>query len=70
MVRGSIVAPEYAKQVSDMVKDFQDKSCISENMAYLIVEQPKPDRFDILSEFHKRGNPGHQTVLTEKIPVC
>ena len=66
------MAPEYAKQVSDMVKDFQDKSCISENMAYPwpIVEQPKPGRFDILSEFHKRGNRSHQTVLTEKIPVC
>ena len=65
--------PEFAKQVSDAVREMHDQGLINEkSMAYLIVDQTKAGRFYLLPKTHKAGNPGHPIVsanghLTEKI---
>ena len=65
--------PGFAKQVTEAVREMHDQGLISEkNMAYLIVDQPKASRFNLLPKIHKAGNPGRPIVsanghTTEKI---
>ena len=65
--------PEFAKQVSDVVREIHDQGLISKkNMAYLIEDQPKVGGFYFLLKIHKAGNPGRPIVSanchpTEKI---
>ena len=54
---------EFAKQVSDTVREMHDQGHISEkNMTYLIVDQHKAGRFYLLPKIHKAGNPGRPIV--------
>ena len=62
--------PEFAKQVSDTVREMLDQGLISEkNMAYLIVDQPKAGRFYLLPKIHKAGNPGRPIVSAKGHPT-
>ena len=64
---------EYAKQVSDVAGEMLTERHISEkNLNYLLVDQPKAGRFNLLPKIHKAGNPGRSIVSanghsTEKI---
>ena len=62
--------PEFAKHVSDTVRETHDQGPISEkNMAYLIVDQPKAGRFYLLPKIHKAGNPGRPIVSANGHPT-
>ena len=57
--------PEFAKQVSDTVREMHDQGHISEkNMTYFIVDQLKAGRIYLLQKKHKAGNPGRPLFLT------
>ena len=61
---------EFAKQVSDTVREMHDQGHISEkNMTYLIVDQPKAGRNYLLPKIHKAGNPGRPIVSANGHPA-
>ena len=62
--------PEFAKQVSDTVRQMHDQGHISEkNMKYIVVDQLKASRFYLLPKIHKAGNPGRPIVSANGHPT-